>query len=874
MRRFICLSALLLLHCKASHAQTMGTTPKGLRLLAPCHYSYGTAVAGNGAVWFTEYGHQQLRQLNTNGTIAVRRIGMTGMFGLAIDGSNNVFVGRELGDVSNPSKITRITAAGAESDIVTGITRPRQLTTDNAGNVYFATESPSRISRWNQSSGTVDIVISGLPYSAEGVAVASDGTIYFSEYGNPEFGVPGTVKKRATNGTITTLVDSIWRCRGLVLDAAQQYLYLCTESDQADHGNAGLLAKINVSNGTWTKALEGIDYPQFPSLGTDGNIYFSLTRDSWVGMYNPAASTTDSSWSSNSSVKIGISEGQWSSSGTGASLTINVGALSFSGMVSSANSNGTVHGWIRIPENLIALDTSELYTGCLPAEHPTPGIYRLPEVKYHTDSGSCLISVIALRGHTGQRWPMQNVGTCNESPAAGFSEKPVAYLVYFAWNNKDRIDTILSPSYTEAAHSLDIIKGSEPGWIYSGTPFSSSGQTWLNAGKYNTSPASSSWAEQDLGAFAGKSKYIYVMWHKNGPYRPNAARYRLYDYTEDKFNGTKDQTKHADNISHSDDTYSGWYLLGNKKFNITPGTRLRISQDDPVDGTEYLQSDAIMLSDYPIVDNTSLGTATDFESMPVLSVTSSGSSGVGSHWGMQGLGYQYTVTNGKSFATKLDPNVFADLPAGDYYIDVSWDYLNSDNVNATNAKYAVNGTNTSDAINQNRSAANQGGSFQQGNSVGKWSGFYRLNGTFSHSTLNPIIISNSYNSTTYSSKKYVLDMIRFVPVSGFPGEMRTANFSEPPKNEEALPSLHADVLNYPNPFSAFTHIAYSIPSGAKVSLKIFNAVGAPVATVADGFQPAGQHVVVFNGNKYPPGVYYYVLTIDGKVITKKMLIAK
>ena len=860
---------LLFISFASAMSQTLSTVPNGLRLISPSHYSYGCAAASDGTVYFTEFNRQQLRQVNTNGTISVRRMGLSGMFGIAMDASNNIFVGRDLGDVGNPSKITKITQAGVETDIVTGITRPRQLTTDATGNVYFSTESPSRISRWNKASGTVDILVSGLSYAAEGVAVATDGTIYFSEYGDPQAGVAGTVKKRATNGTITTLVNTnIWRCRGLIINSANDYLYLCTEADQADHGNSGLLAKIKISDGTWTKALEGIDYPQFPSVASNGNIYFTLTRESWLAMYNPTATTTESNWSGNGDVKIGVSEGTWTSGGAGTALNIKVGnALVLSGNVSASVTNGTVHGWIRIPENLIVLDTSELYTPCYPAEHPTPGIFRLPKVIYEANTGSCLISVIALRDHIGQRWPMQNIGTCNESPAAGFSEKPLDYLVYFAWNNTDRINTILSPSYSETGNVTNIIKGSEPGWIYSGTPFSSSSQTWLNAGKYNSTPASSSWAEQDLGAFSGKSKYIYVMWHKNGPYRPNAAKVRLYDYTEEKSLITSDQTKYANNLDYGDDRFSGWLLVGQKKVNITPSTKLLIYQDDPVGATEYLQSDAILLSDYPIFDNTSLGAATDFENNPALSVTSSGSTGVGSHWGMQGIGYQYTTTNGKSFAATIDANVIFDLPYGSYYVEVSWDYLNTDAVNVTNAKYSVNGTATSDVINQNRSSTNQGGAFAQGNSVGTWSGFYRLNGTFSHSAGSSLTVNSSYSTALYGTKRFVFDMVRFVPA--FSTQYRSANNNTAATLKDDNTFL---INNYPNPFKSVTTLNYSIPQDGVVSVKVFTANGSEIVTLVNEYKMKGAYRINFNKGTLKAGLYFSLISINGKFMSKKMIL--
>ncbi len=850
-------------------AQTMATIPAGMRLVTPCHYTYGCANAADGSVWFTEYNHQELRQLNSNGTISVRRMGLAGMFGIAIDKDNNVFIGLELGDVGNPSKIMRITSAGVESYIVTGITRPRQVTTDTAGNIYFATESPSRISRWNKASGTVDILADGLSSSAEGVAVAPDGTVYFSTYGFPESSVAGFVGK-ISGGIVTTLATGFWRARGLVLNATSDYLYLCNEADQEDQGNSGVLSRIKVSDGTVTKALEGIDYPQFPSRGSDGQIYFALTRDSWIAAYDPAATVTQSSWSGNSAVKLGISGGTWGSGG-GDSLKEDIGGVvSITGNVQASAPGGTVNGWIRVPVSFFSLDTNELYTYRCDPEHPTPGIFKLPAINYLTDTGTCLIAAMALREHVGQRWPMSNPGTCTETAASGFRESPTAYLVYFGWNRNSRVDTILSPSYKEAGGKMTIIKGSEPGWIYAGNPWTSSGQTWLGSGKYNSPPSSSSWAEQDLGSFSGKSKYIYVMWHKNGAYRPDSARFRLYDYTEDKQVSVIDETKHADGLSHNDDTFSGWKMLGTTKINITPGTKLRVSQDDPVGATEYMGSDAIMLSDFPVIDNTSLGAADDFETLPVLSVTSTGATGLGSHWGMQGLGSQYTIGSSSSWAATIDSNVVADAPEGNYYVDVSWTYFDADNVNATNVRYAVNGTLLTGTVNQNRSAANQGGSFVQGNSVGTWSGFYRLSGVYAHSHAHPIIVTLNYNSSSYGGKRLVTDMVRFVPQADSAGTGARV-VSEQAFSATGVLDVAAGWGNYPDPFRGSTQINYRVDVPKFVSLKVYSVSGVEVADLVHQVQAAGNYHVNFDAAGLPAGVYVYKLLAGGRSFSKAMV---
>jgi len=457
---------------------------------------------------------------------------------------------------------------------------------------------------------------------------------------------------------------------------------------------------------------------------------------------------------------------------------------------------------------------------------------------------------------------MQNPGTCNETPAAGFDEKPEAYLIYFSWNKTDRMAAILSPSYNENGNKMTIIKGSGSGWIYSGCVWSPAGQTWLNSGYYQSNPDATSWAELDLGSFSGKSKYIYSMWHKNGSYRPNSAVFRLYDYTEEKFNTIVDETKHADNLNHADDTFSGWYLIGNKRINITPSTKLRIYQNAPVVSNEYLQSDAILLSDYPIVDNTSLGSASDFESNPILSVESTGATGLGNHWSMQGIGYQFSTTNGKSFGNKLDTNIFTDLKDEDYYVEVSWDYLNNDNINVTNARYTVNGSQTSDIINQNRSSSNQSGSFIQGNSVGTWSGFYRLNGTYAHSETNNLLVTSNYSTSLYNSKRFVYDMIRFIPIDN---EFKRYNSPANSYDNDLFASEENKtkrVIVYPNPFVDIVKFNINLKSydNTNTEIRIINILGQTIEILNCR---NGVPELEWDGSKLKPGIYLYNVKING-----------
>ena len=90
-------------------------------------------------------------------------------------------------------------------------------------------------------------------------------------------------------------------------------------------------------------------------------------------------------------------------------------------------------GYIEVPANKFDLSLDPLYH-TFDSEHPSPGIFELPSVDAKCASGTINVEVLPLRRHQGQRWPMQNVGTPNESPAPGFSEQPEAFRFYFHWS--------------------------------------------------------------------------------------------------------------------------------------------------------------------------------------------------------------------------------------------------------------------------------------------------------------------------------------------------------------------------------------------------------------------------------------------------------
>ena len=101
------------------------------------------------------------------------------------------------------------------------------------------------------------------------------------------------------------------------------------------------------------------------------------------------------------------------------------------------------------------------------------------------------------------------------------------------------------------------------------------------------------------------------------------------------------------------------------------------------------------------------------------------------------------------------------------------------------------------------------------------------------------------------------------------------------KNIQLVPSEYSLSQNYPNPFNPTTTIRYSVPVvnanfafTTKITLKVYNVLGREVATLVNGYKPAGNYESEFNGNDLPSGIYFYSLEAESFIQVKKMILLK
>ncbi|SVB12331.1 uncharacterized protein METZ01_LOCUS165185, partial [marine metagenome] len=99
------------------------------------------------------------------------------------------------------------------------------------------------------------------------------------------------------------------------------------------------------------------------------------------------------------------------------------------------------------------------------------------------------------------------------------------------------------------------------------------------------------------------------------------------------------------------------------------------------------------------------------------------------------------------------------------------------------------------------------------------------------------------------------------------------------ERKTAVPSTFTLHQNFPNPFNPITTLRYDLPSGALVTLSIYDMLGREITQLMNATQQAGFKSVQWDatdsmGRPVSAGVYLYQIQAGGFVQTKKMMLLK
>ncbi len=89
-----------------------------------------------------------------------------------------------------------------------------------------------------------------------------------------------------------------------------------------------------------------------------------------------------------------------------------------------------------------------------------------------------------------------------------------------------------------------------------------------------------------------------------------------------------------------------------------------------------------------------------------------------------------------------------------------------------------------------------------------------------------------------------------------------------------VPNEFALSRNFPNPFNPVTKIRYQLPKESRVSIKLFDILGAEVKELVNEQKEAGVYEINLNASELPSGTYIYRIIAGDFVQTKKMILLK
>ncbi|MGD0339754.1 MAG: glycoside hydrolase family 3 N-terminal domain-containing protein [Bacteroidota bacterium] len=94
------------------------------------------------------------------------------------------------------------------------------------------------------------------------------------------------------------------------------------------------------------------------------------------------------------------------------------------------------------------------------------------------------------------------------------------------------------------------------------------------------------------------------------------------------------------------------------------------------------------------------------------------------------------------------------------------------------------------------------------------------------------------------------------------------------EEQATIPECYQLYQNHPNPFNPTTTIGFSIPKAGFITLKVYNVLGAEVATLVSEPLSAGIYSKEWNAFSYASGVYFYRLQAGNFCQTKKLILLK
>ncbi|HEX7763430.1 MAG TPA: SMP-30/gluconolactonase/LRE family protein, partial [Cellvibrio sp.] len=191
---------------------------------------------------------------------------------------------------------SRIQKLDANGTVTTAIddSGSNGLAVDNKGLLVAGTHKYKGLSLFNPATGERTTIVdqfNGNPFnSPNDIAIAKDGTIYFTDPAFQRDAAPGGQEKTgvyrvATDGTVTLIDDTISNPNGIALSPAEDVLYVNGGGEQ------GLLRAYPIIDGVpqaGKDLITGLSIPDGMAIDCQGNIYLTEHIARKLRVYTPA----------------------------------------------------------------------------------------------------------------------------------------------------------------------------------------------------------------------------------------------------------------------------------------------------------------------------------------------------------------------------------------------------------------------------------------------------------------------------------------------------------------------------------------------------------------------------------------------------------